>query len=283
LHVRPGDAIVETVMSDELSLALDGVRIDRVLAATVEVAEAVAADRRFPDRVSDTLGVCLKLGAEHDVRADGRSFTYPRDAVCVRTPGCVWATRSTGAVGFLSLDIEPAALPEAGVSGGMRFVRPNELPDLRRIVEILRGNAEALEKEASVAELVAILIERGFVASADLGAPAPPSAVKRARDFVLASVAAAPTLDELSKAVGANRFVLLRQFRRAFGVPPHAFLLRTRVERSRSLLARGVDVAEVAQVLGFADQSHFTRAFKSIVGLTPGAYRRTTRTSVARP
>jgi AraC-like DNA-binding protein len=162
-------------------------------------------------------------------------------------------------------------------------VRPNELPDLRRIVEILRGNAEALEKEASVAELVAILIERGFVASADLGAPAPPSAVKRARDFLLASVAAAPTLDELSKAVGANRFVLLRQFRRAFGVPPHAFLLRTRVERSRSLLARGVDVAEVAQVLGFADQSHFTRAFKSIVGLTPGAYRRTTRTSVARP
>jgi AraC-like DNA-binding protein len=283
LRARPGAVIVEPVMSDARSLALDGVRIDRVLAATVEVAEAVPADRCFPDRVSDTLGVCLKLGADHEVRADGRSLNYPGDSVCVRTPGCVWATRSTGTVGFLSLDIEPAALPAAGVSGGMRFVRPNELPDLRAIVTALRGNAEALEKEASVAELVAILLERGLVASADLGAPAPPNAVKRARDFLLASVAAAPTLDELSEAVGSNRFVLLRQFRRAFGVPPHAFVVRARVERSRSLLARGADVAEVAQVLGFADQSHFTRAFKSIVGLTPGAYRRTTRLSVARP
>src|SRR5690349_5142495 len=263
-------------MSNAPSLALDGVRIDRVLAATVEVTEAVPADRCFPDRVSDTLGVCLKLGAEHEVRADGRSITYPGDSVCLRTPGCVWATRSTGAVGFLSLDIEPAALPEAGVSGGMRFVRPNELPDLRRIVNILRGNAETLEKQASVAELVAVLLERGLVASVDLGAPAPPNAVRRARDFLLASVAAAPTLAELSEAVGSNRFVLLRQFRRAFGVPPHAFVVRARVEQSRSLLARGADVADVAQVLGFADQSHFTRAFKSIVGLTPGAYRRTT-------
>jgi AraC-like DNA-binding protein len=270
-------------MPDAPSLALDGVRIDRVLAATVEVTEAVPADRCFPDRVSDTLGVCLKLGADHEVRADGRSITYPGDSVCVRTPGCVWATRSTGAVGFLSLDIEPAALPEAGVSGGMRFVRPNDLPDLRRIVKILRGNAETLEKQASVAELVAILLDRGLVASVDLGAPAPPNAVQRARGFLLASFAAAPTLEELSEAVGSNRFVLLRQFRRAFGVPPHAFVVRARVERSRSLLARGADVADVAQVLGFADQSHFTRAFKSIVGLTPGAYRRTTRTSVASP
>jgi AraC-like DNA-binding protein len=270
-------------MADVLSLALDGVRVDRVLAATVEVAEAVPADRRFPDRVSDTLGVCLKFGADHEVRADGSSLTYPGNSVCVRTPGCVWATRSTGAVGFLSLDIEPAALPESGVSGGMRFVRPDELPDLRHIVEVLRGSAGALEKQANVAELVAILLERGLVASADLGARAAPNAVKRARDFLLARVAAAPTLEELSEAVGSNRFVLLRQFRRAFGVPPHAFVVRARVEQSRSLLARGADVAEVAQVLGFADQSHFTRAFKSIVGITPGAYRRTTRASVAHP
>lgn len=270
-------------MQHRFPVALAGVRIERVLAATVEVAEAAPADRQFPDRISDTLGVCLKIGGEHEVQANGRSLKYPEDAVCVRTPGCVWAARSTGNVGFLSLDIEAAALPDGGISGGMSFTRARDLPDLRALANVLRGSGGALEKQTVVTELVSALLDARLVTTADLGTAPSVHAVQRARELLLSRVAAPPTLDELSHAVDCNRFVLLRQFQRVCGLPPHAFVLRTRVEQARARLARGADVAEVAQELGFADQSHFTRLFKRIIGITPGSYRRMTRVSVSRP
>jgi AraC-like DNA-binding protein len=270
-------------MPERSPVALDGVRVQRVLAATVEVAEATPADRRFPDRISDTLGVCLKTGAEHEVQADGQKVRYPANSICVRTPGCVWAIRSTGNVGFLSFDLEAAVLPAGGVRGAMRFARPSELPDLHALAATLRGPAETLEKQTAVTELVSALLDAKLVATRDLGGASSARAVERARDLLLARVAAPPTLEELSDAVECNRFVLLRQFRRACGLPPHAFVLRSRIEQARARLARGAALAEVAQELGFADQSHFTRFFKRVVGVTPGAYQRMTRASVARP
>ncbi|HMJ12716.1 MAG TPA: hypothetical protein VK524_14945 [Polyangiaceae bacterium] len=171
-------------MSDVPSLALDRCRVERALSATVEIVEAGPADRHFPDRVHETLGVCLKIGADHDVRADGRELRYPANSVCVRPPGCVWATPSTGQVGFLSLDIEASHLPDGGASGSMRFANPRQLPDLRRVVRLLRGSAAPLEKQSAVAELVGALLEAELLSSADVGRTPSPHAVTRARELL---------------------------------------------------------------------------------------------------
>ena len=53
---------------------------------------------------------------------------------------------------------------------------------------------------------------------------------------------------------------------------------RLRVERARLLIQEGAsDLASVALEAGFADQSHFTRVFRRLVGTTPGEYRRSAR------
>ena len=49
-------------------------------------------------------------------------------------------------------------------------------------------------------------------------------------------------------------------------------LTQIRIERAKTLLTRGWPVAHVAVETGFFDQSHFTRRFKRIVGVTPGQY-----------
>jgi AraC family transcriptional regulator len=70
----------------------------------------------------------------------------------------------------------------------------------------------------------------------------------------------------------------IRAFKRTTGDSPHRWLQRQRVERAKQLM-RSTDLrlADVAVTCGFADQSHFTRVFRSFAGQSPGSWRRAVR------
>jgi AraC-like DNA-binding protein len=105
--------------------------------------------------------------------------------------------------------------------------------------------------------------------------PGPGSrAVRQAVAILHARLAEPPTLDELALEVGARPFALLRAFKQATGLPPHAYLITERVRRARRLLDSGTPPALVAAEVGFTDQAHLTRHFKRIVGVPPAAYQR---------
>lgn len=75
---------------------------------------------------------------------------------------------------------------------------------------------------------------------------------------------------ELAKVAGLSRCHFVRQFRVATGESPMRYMHRRRIERAKTMLAtRDARIAAVAAGLGFADQSHFTRIFGRIVGVTP--------------
>ena len=73
---------------------------------------------------------------------------------------------------------------------------------------------------------------------------------------------------------GSRSSHFLRVFSKATGQTPHAYLVNLRVNLARELLATGTRPAEAAVAAGFSDQSHLTRVFKRIVGVTPGHYAR---------
>lgn len=258
-------------------LALDGCGLNFSLGGSVEVAEAGPLNRAFPARVSETLGVCLKVGPEHRVMADGRELVFPADALCVRSPGCVWAAEATGPVGFLSVDVHRSLLPAGVERGPMSFASRRAVPGFAEGARALqRGVAPRVAKEI-VASLVLALESAGLFSAEELRERAPSRTALRARDALEDEIESPPSVEALARDLGTNRFALMRAFKRAFGITPHAFVVRVRVERARERLARGRGVLEVAHELGFADQSHFTRAFKRVVGLTPGAYARRAR------
>ncbi|POP46023.1 AraC family transcriptional regulator [Superficieibacter electus] len=79
-------------------------------------------------------------------------------------------------------------------------------------------------------------------------------------------------LDELSSLAGIDRFRLSRQFYKAFGQTPHAWLVRLRLRSARALLAHGQEPALVAAQVGFADQSHLGRWFQRAYRMSPAAF-----------
>ena len=80
------------------------------------------------------------------------------------------------------------------------------------------------------------------------------------------------SLDKLAREAGMSRYHFVRAFSRAIGMTPHAWQLDLRIQQARRLLREGMPLAETALHLGFADQSHFQRAFKQRVAATPGEY-----------
>jgi AraC-like DNA-binding protein len=85
------------------------------------------------------------------------------------------------------------------------------------------------------------------------------------------------TLTDLAADAGMSRFQLLRGFAHETGLPPHAYRMQRRVILARQLIARGVALADAAATSGFADQSHMTRAFARLLGITPANYASATR------
>lgn len=85
------------------------------------------------------------------------------------------------------------------------------------------------------------------------------------------------TLADLAADTGMSRFQLLRGFAHETGLPPHAYRMQRRVILARQLIARGATLADAAAASGFADQSHMTRAFARLLGITPANYASATR------
>ncbi len=98
---------------------------------------------------------------------------------------------------------------------------------------------------------------------------------RRAKELINASLNGELALSRLAAECGLSVRHFARAFRSSVGMPPHRWLLNRRVERAKQLLGtRALSLADVAIFCGFADQSHFTRTFTAIVGLSPGEWRR---------
>ena len=82
------------------------------------------------------------------------------------------------------------------------------------------------------------------------------------------------SLAGLARELGMSKYHLSRRFKGAMGVTFRSYLLRTRLERAKVLLARDQGaITEVAQTVGFGDLPRFDKLFKRYTGLTPSAYR----------
>jgi PAS domain S-box-containing protein len=98
--------------------------------------------------------------------------------------------------------------------------------------------------------------------------------LQAAIDLARRSYAEPLKVADLAASAGMTSTQLERSMRRTLGLSPKQLLIRTRLEEAmRQLDETDHTVVSIAGACGFYDQSSFTRQFRRVVGLTPGAYR----------
>jgi AraC family transcriptional regulator len=105
-----------------------------------------------------------------------------------------------------------------------------------------------------------------------------PWQLRRVDAYVESRLSGDPSLAELAKECGLSPGYFARAFGRSTGMSPHRWLMKRRVDRAKELLLIGkIELAEIAAICGFFDQSHLTRVFARFEGCAPGKWRRQRR------
>jgi AraC family transcriptional regulator len=97
-----------------------------------------------------------------------------------------------------------------------------------------------------------------------------PTRLQQAIDYIHAHLDRDLTLAELANVVNISPTYFARLFKRATGISPHQYVIQQRVERAKEMLLKtDLAIADIALQVGFSTQSHLTRHFKHIIGVTP--------------
>lgn len=97
--------------------------------------------------------------------------------------------------------------------------------------------------------------------------------LQKIRDYIHQHIDQDLTLSELATIVQMSPSYFSTLFKQATGLAPHQYVIQCRIDRAKRLLLQGEQsIAEIAHTLGFSHQSHLSRHFKRLVGVTPKAF-----------
>jgi AraC-like DNA-binding protein len=259
--------------------------------AGVEVLSA-RYSRRLWRVFHENYSVCIVPAGANDARCASewlyrrRIHTFRPGMVAMIEPGQVHATKrmTRPADYFWVLELPPpllvSAASELGIAGPPHFDVAQSTDTtistaFERLDAAIQEGASVLEQQSRLAGCVRLLL--GGCGERRPTAPAAAAAAQlaRVREYLHAHFTEDIRLQDLAKVSGLSRFHVAHAFSRVHGVPPHAYQTLLRVAAARDLLRGGVRPADID--LGFADQSHLTRHFKQILGITPAAYARAMR------
>jgi AraC-like DNA-binding protein len=140
-----------------------------------------------------------------------------------------------------------------------------------KMLEDLTEHTSPLEKEASIITVFDKMTahlewEKGKRLKKEL------PKLKIIKEYVHSNFSEKITLDHLAEVSGINKFHIIRLFKEEFNIPPHTYQTLLRINYAKEQLRKHRPITEVALEVGFYDQSHFHKVFKSQTGITPDRY-----------
>ncbi len=215
-----------------------------------------------------------------------RHHVAPADSIVFINPGEMHTGSSATEHGWTYRTLYPstellqrAVSDLTGKSRDIPFFAEAVVHDPEMLLEIslthraLEEHTSALERESRLLWTLSRLILRY---ADDHPRPRPFAkehmGIQRVRSHLEENYAENISLEQLAALAHLSPFHLLRSFRDQVGLPPHAYQIQTRIMHAKHMLRMGLPCVDTAIAVGFADQSHFTKHFKRIVGVSPGRY-----------
>lgn len=216
----------------------------------------------------------------------GVRHTTPAGSLFFVNPDEVHTGEAANAEGYvyrtlcLSQSFVAKLTHEIGSKAPCLYLRESDLtePDLANAIRcfhksIARGDPK-IESDLLLYEAASLLFGRHGDAPRKLSSPrCEIGAVVKAREYIEDNFDKDVSLAHLAEVCSLSPFFLARTFRKGTGLPPHAYLDGVRLRHARQLLDKGEPIASTAISVGYADQSHLTKRFKRLYGITPGQYR----------
>ncbi|MFC1779110.1 helix-turn-helix domain-containing protein [Thermodesulfobacteriota bacterium] len=246
------------------------------------------AGYHFSPHFHDSYCIWLNISSAEAYTYKGNSGILQTGEVGIIAPGEVHSNSVVGSESrqlltyYLNADrLQEVASDIAGLSDSS-IELPTDFhsdPDahigLITLWQTLKNSQSTMERQSAFYEVLSLLINR-------YATPAQPS-IDSGREQKRTSVVIELfhdridedlRLDELAKLVDCTPYYLIRFFKKAIGMTPHAYLLHLRLERAKKLLRQGHSIVDTAFAIGFTDQSHLTRHFKTKFGIPPGVYQK---------
>ena len=231
-----------------------------------------------------TVGV-IDTGAQRFLR-NGSNHVAPRDSIILVNHDEVHDGHSAAEGGWSYRAIYP--LPQqlqqvradAGLSdtGSIYFNEPvvhdPEMAQLLRLaLDQLHQSDNRLLRETLLYSALLKLMQRHGKEHRDIAESANAKHnIELVRSFLAEHPEADISLDDLANLSGLSPYHLVKQFKKLYGLPPHAFQIQARIRLGKRLISQGYSLLDAALKAGFHDQSHFNRHFKRTLGITPGQF-----------
>lgn len=253
-------------------------------------------EMRFP--ASDHHMVNLGLSGEYAIREWGglrRVGAFDEDSICCIPSGVPgrWDTpRGTASAihVFVPDSLLRTTADEAGADPDAVELRPSIGHACQCTATAIKTLFEEVRTEPACSSLLQQSLDR-YLAYELLRCPessARPTRIRSARltlrelrrvhAYMEERIGENVQVEDLAAVLRRSPYEFIRQFGRGAGLPPHRYLTHLRVERVAGALRQRertpTPLSQIAMRYGFADQSHMTRWFKKIHGVTPAAYRR---------
>jgi AraC family transcriptional regulator len=184
---------------------------------------------------------------------------------------------------FLRVELDPQTVKEIADKENLSsrldlsYYLRNQVYKMQQLLlwlseEVEQGNPQGKLYIDSVTNLIIyqILKQHNDSQSNFLGKDPGLEHLKIAMEYMQDHYAESITLDKLTRLSNLSSSHFINSFKQTLGVTPHQYLLKIRIERAKEKLQRSsLPLSEIAYELGFTDQSHFSRYFKKITGMSP--------------
>ena len=230
------------------------------------------APRTLPEHDHALAYFCMLISGDYVETIAGREFNYELFEVGfhpARTPHRDAIGHSGGRFLCLEVRSEPLTAAEVRIHDAPALLPSDVSLQLLRTYRCFSaGLLSPLVLESVVWELCGDQSDQTPVPERRY-----PRWVRQCLDLVEDECASALTLTDVAARVGVHPVHLSREFRRRFHQTLGEYAHKVRVRRACAMMKRETTpLALVASSVGFADQSHFCRVFKALVGCTPSAF-----------